>query len=587
MANLLFSPKIRLALILPAAAVLAVAVPLAWTVFSSLLQAEVATQLLNTLPLVSGLLAEDLSREPEAMHTKIAGLARDEQFRVTIIDGSGKVLADSARTWSQVQGTDNHAQRAEVVRAREMGEGSSVRLSATTGLVYVYAAKTVVDSEGRLLFVRLAQPVQGLKALRRDLAMVIVAAMITAMVAIGAWLWWLQRQISQAVPELFESAQHLESGDFSYRIEVSSRTEFGRLSGFLNRIAAQAEDQIQELTTRSEHLLAVVLSMREGVLVTDAEGFTRLANPAFRRLFGISGAIDGLTPLEITRQTQLEDLIVNTLTTGEPQLADIEMEIPTTRTIAIATTSLGQEAGVVLVARDITEVVLLGQMRRDFVANVSHELKTPLTAIRGYAETLRYGDIDEPDTGIRFLDRILQQCTRLQALLADLLTLSRLESLEDRGERTVVHLDKLLEDCLGSIAPQAAEKEITLDVESQSMPSLDGDRDSLERLVINLLDNAVKYNRLGGSVKARLLPHDEEMTLEVADTGIGIPSHSLNRVFERFYRVDKGRSRDEGGTGLGLAIVKHVAQLHGGRVEVESHLGEGSIFRVHLPTRPD
>ncbi len=283
----------------------------------------------------------------------------------------------------------------------------------------------------------------------------------------------------------------------------------------------------------------------------------------------------------------MEDLIVNTLSTGEPQLADIEIETPTTRTIAIATTSLDQKAGVVLVARDTTELVLLGQMRRDFVANVSHELKTPLTAIRGYAETLRYGDIDEPETGFRFLDRILQQCTRLQALLEDLLTLSRLESLDDRSERTVVHLDKLLEDCLDSITPQATEKEITLDVESQSMSSLDGDRNSLERLVINLLDNAVKYNRLGGSVKARLLQHDGEMTFEVTDTGIGIPSHCLNRVFERFYRVDKGRSRDEGGTGLGLAIVKHVAQLHGGRVEVESRLGEGSVFRVHLPTHPD
>ena len=274
-------------------------------------------------------------------------------------------------------------------------------------------------------------------------------------------------------------------------------------------------------------------------------------------------------------------------TTGEPQLADIEIETPTTRTIAIATTSLGQKAGVVLVARDIYRT---GASRPDAPRlrgqRLSRAQDTPdrYTRVRRDTALWRYR---RTGNRIRFLDRILQQCTRLQALLEDLLTLSRLESLDDRSERTVVHLDKLLEDCLDSITPQATEKEITLDVESQSMPPSTVIATPLERLVINLLDNAVKYNRLGGSVKARLLQHDGEMTFEVTDTGIGIPSHCLNRVFERFYRVDKGRSRDEGGTGLGLAIVKHVAQLHGGRVEVESRLGEGSVFRVHLPTHPD
>jgi two-component system phosphate regulon sensor histidine kinase PhoR len=174
----------------------------------------------------------------------------------------------------------------------------------------------------------------------------------------------------------------------------------------------------------------------------------------------------------------------------------------------------------------------------------------------------------------------------LQALLEDLLTLSKLESLEDRGERTRIRLDELLDDCLDSITPQAAEKGIEIKVDSQPIPALDGDRDALERLVINLLDNAVKYNRVGGHVTARLGQRVDEVVFEVADTGIGIPATSLSRVFERFYRVDKGRSRDEGGTGLGLAIVKHDAQLHGAPVEVESHLAEGSVFRGHLPANP-
>ncbi len=585
--NFLFSPKIRLAFILPTLTALAVSIPLIWYLLSGLLQQGAATQLLHALPVVTGLVEEHLALPPEALQAQIEDLAATKELRITIVDQSGTVLADNARSWTQVQAMDNHADRPEIAVARAQGDGSSVRRSATTDLVYVYAARTLADQDGRLFTVRLAQPVQGLQALRRELALVLIVAAAAALMAMTGWLWWLQRQISRVAPELLESAKHLENGDFSYRISISRQTELGRLGRFLNRIADQADRQIQDLTTQREHLLTVVSSMREGVLVTDEEGFTRLANPAFCHLFGIRGEVEGRTPLELTRETELEDLIVSTLTTGEPALAEIDAESPKVRTIALATASLGRGVGAVVVARDITDLVLLGRMRRDFVANVSHELKTPLTAIRGYAETLRYGEIDSEETLSRFLDRILQQCARLQALLEDLLTLSRLESLEDGSERSPIQLDNLLQECLASIAPQATEKQIELEVESRSKPTFRGDRDALERLVINLLDNAVKYNRVGGSVRADLEQREEEIVFEVSDTGIGIPADSLNRVFERFYRVDKGRSRDEGGTGLGLAIVKHVAQLHGGRVEVQSRLGKGSTFRVHLPIHAD
>ena len=584
MKNLLFSPKIRLAFVLPTLTALAVSIPLIWLLLSSLLQQGAANQLLNTLPTVSSLIEPHLVLEPRLLQARIVSLAANDRIRITIIDPQGVVLADSARTWSQVLGMDNHASRPEVRDAVTRGEGSSTRRSATTGRIYVYAARTVADHQGGLTVVRLAQPVEGLAALRGELALVLLVATAAALLAMSGWVWWLQQRIARVAPELIRAAEQLERGDFSHRIEISSQTELGRLGRFLNKIAAEADRRIRTLSVQQDHLLTVVSSMREGVLVTDSEGFTRLANPAFARLFGVAEEVEGLTPLEITRQPRLEDLIVHTLTTGEPQMAELELDRPTNRTVALATTSLGDGVGAVLVARDITDLVLLGQMRRDFVANVSHELKTPLTAIRGYAETLRFGDIDDEETTERFLDRILQQCARLQALLEDLLTLSRLESLDDQSERAAVQLDELLEDCLDSIAPQANEKQVGLRVESQSLPTVAGDRDALERLMINLLDNAVKYNRIGGSVTAKLSSTDGEVTIEVADTGIGIPANTLNRVFERFYRVDKGRSRDEGGTGLGLAIVKHVAQLHGGRVEVDSRLGEGSVFRVHIPT---
>ena len=575
-----------MALVLPALIALAISFPLLWFLFSRLLQQGAANQLANTLPLVTGLVEEHLSLNAEDLQTQVAGLTTENQIRITIVAHDGTVLADSDRTWTEVLAMDNHAERLEIAAAREHGAGTSKRRSATTGQIYVYAAEMTADRRGAPTIIRLAQPVEGLDALRRELALVMGTAATVALAAMVAWLWWLQRLISRATPELLEFAEHLESGDFSYRMEISPQTELGRLGQFLNQVAAQAQNQIEDLTIQRQHLLTVVSSMREGVLVTDAEGFVRLANPAFRQLFDIDDEVDGRTPLELTRQEQLEDLIVRTLTTGEPQIAEVQVHGPPNRTVALAGTHLGGGVGTIVVARDVTELVLSGRMRRDLVANVSHELKTPLTAIRGYAETLRYGEVDDEETGRRFVDRILQQCARLQALLEDLLTLSRLESLEDQSERTPVRLDTLLEECLDSIAPQVAEKEIELEVEAQPMLTFDGDRDALERLVINLLDNAVKYNRKGGRVDAHLLQEKGQIVFSVSDTGIGIPASSLTRVFERFYRVDKGRSRDEGGTGLGLAIVKHVAQLHGGHVEVQSQLGGGSTFRVHLPAHP-
>jgi two-component system phosphate regulon sensor histidine kinase PhoR len=239
----------------------------------------------------------------------------------------------------------------------------------------------------------------------------------------------------------------------------------------------------------------------------------------------------------------------------------------------------------VVATRDTTDLTRVADMRRDFVANVSHELKTPLAAIRGFAETLRDGALDEPAVARRFTERIVSQCRRLQELLEDLLTLSRLEGVAPALEREPVALAAIIHRAVELLAAVAREKKVAIEVETgeEPLPPVLGDPDGLERLVLNLLDNAIKYNHPEGRITIRLSRTDGEALLEVTDTGIGIPPDSIPRLFERFYRVDKGRAREEGGTGLGLAIVKHVAQTHGGQVEVESRAGQGSTFRVRLP----
>jgi two-component system phosphate regulon sensor histidine kinase PhoR len=270
------------------------------------------------------------------------------------------------------------------------------------------------------------------------------------------------------------------------------------------------------------------------------------------------------------------------------------MRSPGRRTIALASTPLSSSTadddvvGVVVVARDTTAASRLDEMRRDFVANVSHELKTPLSAIRAYAETLRDGALEDKPAAERFVDRMIEQSRRLQALLDDLLTLSRLENLEERPQPEPVDLMPILRRAVEVVEEpaRARDVEVLLQEAVAPPPPVWGDRESLERLATNLLDNAVKYNREGGRVAVTVEVGPPELVLEVADTGIGIPEESVPRLFERFYRVDKGRARDEGGTGLGLAIVKHVAQSGGGRVEVESELGVGTVFRVHLPLAP-
>jgi two-component system phosphate regulon sensor histidine kinase PhoR len=431
-------------------------------------------------------------------------------------------------------------------------------------------------------YLRFAGPEAGPAAVRSHLA----AALALAVAAAGlglllSWLW-IDRRLFRPLGRLIAGA--LASGQ-AQRVEEPELEELAVLSRALNRLAETAESHIATLRSERDHLQSILASMSEGVLVVGPDSRASSANPAFRRLFDLTGEVAGKPVLELSRQPELARVIADTLRQGGPQSGQIELQVPERRTLLLASAALsGGERGAVVVVRDTTELTRVADMRRDFVANVSHELKTPLAAIRGYAETLRDGALAEEETARRFTERLLWQCRRLQALLDDLLTLSRLESIGPAlAGREAVDLATLAQRALETLAPAAREKRIRLQVREQPLPRIRGDADGLERLLVNLLDNAIKYNRPGGEVVLLLASAGSEALIEVADTGIGIPPDALGRIFERFYRVDKGRARDEGGTGLGLAIVKHIAQSHGGHVEVESRMGRGTTFRVFLP----
>ena len=578
-----FAAKLRLALLWPAlAAVVVVGAMLAW-LLPRRLERHAAEELVGTTRVLASFVAERAAAAP-GDHGWMRGVSRGSDLRVTLIRPDGVVVADSSRDATEVAAMEGHADRPEVRAALAGGCGTAVRRSDTTHIAYAYAACLVTAGRERVVL-RLARPVRTVDAVLGQLVGIAVIAGLAALLATAAVSWWLGRGLFSPLAGLVAGADRLAAGELEHRVAVPREPELALLAGTLNRLAARVEEQVAAAQRERDHLASILASMAEGVLVTDAQGRARLVNPAFARLFAIAGDVRGKLPLEVARVPKLHEVVREALAGRRSDGEEVILERGSGRRhAALAATPLGENAGVVVVARDVTPFVRLDQVRRDFVANVSHELKTPLAAIRGLAETLHDGALDDPETATQFLGRLLEQCRRLEATLEDLLTLSRLESPAAGKEKVAVDLAELVRRAAELIAPAAAERGVSLATTAQPA-TVAGDADALERLALNLLDNAVKYNRPHGEVRVDVTAEPEWVVLTVADTGIGIAPEHLGRIFERFYRVDRGRARSEGGTGLGLAIVKHVAQLHGGRVDVESAPGAGTTFRVSLPRR--
>lgn len=582
-----FSPKLRLAPLWPAAIALLLVAALGLLLLPGPLALGTAQDLQATLRLLSaGIpLPEPGAGAPDsALQRRVRDFVSSTGYRLTVIAVDGTVLADSERSFEQVLDMDNHLARPEVAGALARGEGRAVRRSSTTGRETAYAARLLPGPEGASAAIaRLGVPLDSVGSVRRQLGTVLGLSAIAAGGIVLLLSWWLTRQLFHPLAELIAVAHRMGEGDYGARFAVPEASEIATLGRALERIAAHAQRQLAAVEAERDHLSATVTSMSEGVLVTDRNGRARLVNPALRDMFGLPHDVETAAVLDLARQPRLADLIATTLATRTAGSTDLELLEPAPRSLALFASPLGGGEGAVVVARDVTEAERLNLMRKDFVANVSHELKTPLAAIRGFAETLIDGALEDPATARRFSERILEQCHRLGDLLDDLLTLSRLEGTEPFRAVERVELRELAAEAAELVAARAAAKSVTVAVEPGPAVAVDGDADGLVRLLANLLDNGIKYNRAGGAVTVRIEEREGQASIEVRDTGIGIPTAHVARIFERFYRVDKGRAREEGGTGLGLAIVKHVAQAHQGRVEVESEPGAGSTFRVLLP----
>jgi two-component system phosphate regulon sensor histidine kinase PhoR len=409
----------------------------------------------------------------------------------------------------------------------------------------------------------------------------------------------LARSLTDPILEVTRKAVQLLSSTLGKEVRVSSSDELGSLSKTIGEMGTQLKTKIEEISKEKDYLQTILKGMTEGVLVVDGRGRILMVNDALRRLLSLSSDVSDKMPLEIIRNAELEGAIRKALQDGENIALELDLDKSGEKTIevnVVSTLASGRRAdedsegirGAIAVFHDITRLKQLEKIRQDFVANVSHELRTPLTTIKGYAETLLDGALKE-DQAFQFVQVIKRHTDRLTKIVEDLLMLSRIETKEFQLKLEVVSARDFIDDVVDFVKEPAEKKKIS--VSQNEIPSslaVRADRSYLEQILINLLDNAIKYTPEGGRVVVSAAEKDsKDIQFSVEDNGIGIPKEDLSRIFERFYRVDKGRSKELGGTGLGLSIVKHLVQAHGGRVWVESQPGKGSIFYFTLPKRSE
>ena len=406
--------------------------------------------------------------------------------------------------------------------------------------------------------------------------------------ALGALAtWYAVAQVTQPLAKLSQSVRELAAGDDGKPPSANAADEMAMLSADVEQIRRKLSRGVGELQTNAERLQAVLSSMREGVLAIGPDKTILLANGAGRELLEFSAAEPVGRPfLEVTRARPVFEAVLDAFEQAEPIQREFDAVGTQRRRLALRANRLPGNPcpGVMVVLHDVSEIRRLENLRRELVANVSHELKTPLAAIKAYAETLRLGAVNDPEHNLAFVTRIEEQAERLHQLILDMLQIARVEAGEETFDIVDVPLREVFDECAAQFAAAAAARQIELSVDTPGEEVLvRADEEGVRTILSNLVDNALKFTPAGGRVAVRAMPNHRFVALEVQDTGIGIAEKDQARVFERFYRADKARSRELGGTGLGLSIVKHLAQAFGGSVGLDSRLREGSTFRVTLP----
>jgi two-component system phosphate regulon sensor histidine kinase PhoR len=520
--------------------------------------------------------------------------------RLTVVAPSGQVLGDSHEDPAAME---NHAGRPEISEALRRGTGSSVRFSPTLGTQMMYVAIAVPGPDRPIAVIRASSPLTEIDRAPHSMYVHLLWAGLAIAAGAAVLSLLIARRISQPIIGIQRIAERFAAGELDLRVPTPASAELAALAGSLNRMAVQLGERITTITAQKNELDAILASMAEGVFAVDNRGCIVSANPAAAELLGLRPAeAQGRHVEEVIRNVDLQQFVRQTLAGVQPDEMDIALPADRTRppngenpawessrsfTLhgAGLTDARSRRSGAVIVLNDRTRLRRLEAIRRDFVANVSHELKTPVTSIQGFVEALIEGGVKEPAQVERYLGIIAKHASRLNSIIDDLLTLSRLE---EAGERRALSFDAspvkpVLEEAINLSRVKADEKRMIIELACDDKLEARINPPLLEQAVLNLIDNAIKYSPEGSHIHVAAHQDQSQVSIAVADEGCGIPPEHLPRIFERFYVVDKSRSRKLGGTGLGLAIVKHIAQVHGGRVAVASTPGKGSTFTIYLP----
>ena len=517
-------------------------------------------------------------------------IGKTSSTRITIMLPSGKVVGDSEKIPDNM---DNHADRPEMISALKEGLGVSTRYSRTLEekeVKILYVAIPLKINTKIIAVTRLSVPVTSIEEKLKGLQIRIALGGLLIALLAAFISWMVSRHISRPVEDIKEGAKRFAQGDLKHRLQVTDSHEIASLSKMLNQMAAKLDDRIQTTTRHRNELEMVLSNMLEGIIAVDKNERIISINRAAFQMFDIHPSqLQNRMLQEVVRNFELGQLIKKTRASARPIAGDIILYQNGERILHAHTTMIRDThdklIGTLVVMNDVTRLRRLENMRRDFAANVSHEIKTPLTAIKGFVETLCHSEVADPAEYRHFLAIIEKHVNRLVAIIEDLMNLSRIEQTDEKKEIQIKEnsIRAVIQNAIQICQPQAMKKNIALILKCDEELTAKIDAPLIEQAIVNLIDNAIKYSGVKSEIQVEVSLEETEVAISVKDHGAGIAKKHLPRLFERFYRIDKARSRKLGGTGLGLAIVKHIVQAHGGFVTVDSTLEKGSTFKIHLP----
>lgn len=507
--------------------------------------------------------------------------AKTTNSRVTIINNDGTVISDSQKTKTNVSKMDNHKYRPEIIDAINKKTGKSIRYSSSIKTKMLYMAIPYNN-----FIIRLSVPLSEINEINKETLKIIFIALIISIFSASILGWFVYRIISTPIKQLSVIANNISKGEHNTSIAIDSNDEIGDLSKSISKMSKEIYQRIEDVKNSKSRLEAVFQSMFDGILILDNEGNIIVINESLKEILGITTDVVNKNIIEIIRNIDINEMfnnIINNKTKFDTR--EISLIMPIEKDLMVNASPIirhKQAIGTAFIFHDITQRKKLEQVRQDFVANVSHELRTPIASIVGYAETLKDGAINDKDAANEFVETIHNDAKRLTNLVNDLLDLASIEKEEKKNSLSSINLKDITNRVLASLQSYIKEKNLKIE-QNFSVENITADEARIEQVIFNLVDNAIKYNKLNGNISISAEEKQNSIEYKVSDSGIGIPKDDQERLFERFYRVDKARSRKIGGTGLGLAIVKNIIKSHNGDVFVKSQLEQGSTIGFTLP----